>query len=255
MLGARRNPSPFVVLEHPCSFLHNLKKKECYVDTRKQVLTVALSAVFLSSAIFAVQSSHAADEQAPMTFFVTSSNHDGNLGGLEGADAICQRLAEAAGSPATRTWRAYLSTQGANAVNARDRIGSGPWHNADGVQIAANVDDLHGDVERDRNYLFVETALDENGERILGRERPEGSQNDHDIMTGSTSRGMAFPAGEDRTCSNWTSDGGGSAMVGHHDRSGGGNTSWNSVHPSRACDTASLNATGGNGKFYCFATN
>jgi len=225
------------------------------MNNKKQIFTVALSAAILGTVAIASQTVRAAEEQAPMTFFVTSSNHSGNLGGLEGADAICQRLAEAAGSPATRTWRAYLSTQGANAVNARDRIGTGPWHNADGVQIAANVDDLHGDVERDRNYLFVETALDENGERIVGRERPEGAQNDHDIMTGSNSRGMALPAGEDRTCSNWTSDGAGAAMVGHHDRSGGGTTSWNAAHPSRACDSASLNATGGNGKFYCFATN
>jgi len=192
-----------------------------------------------------------AQEQAPMTFFITSTpiGNGANLGGLAGADTHCQTLAQAAGA-GNRTWRAYLSTQGSGAVNARDRIGSGPWHNAKGVQIAANVADLHGDNERDRNYIIKETAIDERGNVVNGR----GDQpNRHDILTGSDSHGRAIPAGEDRTCSNWTSSDTGSAMVGHHDRSGGGNTSWNSVHPSRGCSQEQLQSSGGDGLFYCFA--
>ncbi len=187
----------------------------------------------------------------PMTFFVTSAGpgNGGNLGGLAAADSLCQKLAVAAGA-GNRTWHAYLSTQGPGAVNARDRIGAGPWHNAKGVQIAANVADLHGDNERDRNYLFKETAIDEKGNPVSGR----GDQpNRHDILTGSDSHGRAYPAGQDRTCNNWTSSSAGSAMVGHHDRSGGGNTSWNAVHPSRSCSQADLRATGGDGLLYCFA--
>jgi len=192
-----------------------------------------------------------AQEQAPMTFFVTSTGmgNGANLGGLAGADAHCQSLAQAAGA-GNRTWRAYLSTQGADAVNARDRIGSGPWHNAKGVQIAPNVADLHGDNERDRNYLIKETAIDERGNVVNGR----GDQpNRHDILTGSNSLGRALPAGEDRTCANWTSSDTGSAMVGHHDRSGGGTTSWNSAHPSRGCSQEQLKGSGGDGLLYCFA--
>ena len=217
----------------------------------------AVTAAALGAAMFAVQGTQAAEEQAPMTFFITSTDQSGNLGGLEGADALCQRLAQAAGSPATRTWRAYLSTQGPNAVNARDRIGDGPWHNAEGVMIAENIDDLHGDTNRDSNYIIAETSLDENGNPIPGRFRPDNEpQNKHDILTGSDSTGRALPAGEDRTCNNWTSDGAGQAMVGHFDRSGGGNnTSWNAAHPSRSCSLADFNATGGAGKIYCFATN
>jgi hypothetical protein len=192
-----------------------------------------------------------AQEQAPMTFFITSTpiGNGANLGGLAGADAHCQTLAQAAGA-GNRTWRAYLSTQGSGAVHARDRIGSGPWHNAKGVQIAANVADLHGDNERDRNYIIKETAIDELGNVVNGR----GDQpNRHDILTGSDSHGRAIAAGEDRTCSNWTSSDTGSALVGHHDRSGGGNTSWNSVHPSRGCSQEQLQSSGGDGLFYCFA--
>jgi hypothetical protein len=187
----------------------------------------------------------------PMTFFVTSVpiGNGGNLGGLAGADAHCQRLAQAAGA-GNRTWHAYMSTQGPGAVNARDRIGSGPWHNAKGVQIARNVADLHGDNERDRNYLFKETAIDEKGNPVKGR----GDQpNQHDMLTGSDSLGRAFPAGTDRTCNNWTSNSTGNAMLGHHDRSGGNTTSWNSAHPSRSCSQPDLVATGGAGLFYCFA--
>ena len=193
----------------------------------------------------------AQDEQAPMTFFITSTpiGNGANLGGLAGADAHCQSLAQAAGA-GNRTWRAYLSTQGSAAVNARDRLGTGPWHNAKGVQIAPDVADLHGDNERDRNYLYKDTAIDEHGNVVNGR----GDQpNRHDILTGSNSLGRALPAGEDRTCNNWTSSNTGSAMVGHHDRSGGGTTSWNSAHPSRGCSQEQLQSSGGNALLYCFA--
>jgi hypothetical protein len=195
----------------------------------------------------------AQDQQEPMTFFVTSTpiGNGANLGGLAGADAHCQSLAQAAGA-GSRTWRAYLSTQGSNAVNARDRIGSGPWHNAKGVRIAPNVADLHGDNERDRNYLYKDTAIDENGNIVNGRgDRP----NRHDILTGSNSLGRALPAGEDRTCNNWTSSSDGRAMVGHHDRSGGNTTSWNMAHPSRGCSQEQLRGSGGDGLFYCFAAD
>ena len=213
----------------------------------KYVVMAAIAAAALSPAAL-----HAQDQpQAPMTFFVTSTDQSANFGGLAGADALCQRLATAAG--AAGTWHAYLSTQGAGAVNARDRIGSGPWHNAAGVQIAANVADLHGDNERDRNYLFGDTAIDENGAAVPGR----GSQpqNKHDILTGSTSLGRAMTTPGDHTCNNWTGAGEGSAQVGHHDRSGGNTTSWNSAHGSRGCGLEALNGSGGAGKLYCFAVN
>jgi hypothetical protein len=195
----------------------------------------------------------AAAQDSGMGFFVTgTAKGDGaNLGGLEGADAHCQSLAEAAGVTG-KTWRAYLSTSGDGGVNARDRIGSGPWANAKGEVIAASVDELHSDA----NMLTKETALDENGNPIKGR----GDQpNQHDILTGSQPDGTAFAAGEDRTCGNWTSNGDGSAMVGHHDRMGLNDSaeakSWNSSHPSRGCSQEALVGTGGNGYFYCFAAN
>lgn len=219
----------------------------------KSTILAATAIVALSATALMAQNPQPQQPQqppAPMTFFVTSSDQSGNLGGLAGADAICQKLAADAGA-GNKTWRAYLSTQGEGAVNARDRIGKGPWHNAKGVQVAANVADLHGDVERDRNNLHAETSIDEKGNPIPGRgSKP---QNKHDIMTGSTSTGMAYPAGEDMTCKNWTSDGEGKVRLGHHDRVGGGNTSWNSTHNSRSCSLADLNVTGGAGKFYCFA--
>ena len=223
----------------------------------KQVLTAAVAAAALSAAMFTVQATQAAEEQAAMTFFITSTDQGGDFGGLGGADALCRRLARAAGSPVTRNWVAYLSTQGAGTTSARDRIGNGPWHNANGVMIASDLDDLHGDTTRDSNYMIAETGVDENGEAIPGRfGRPEGMGNKHDILTGSNSMGMAFAGDGDHTCNNWTSGGEGSAMLGHFDRSGGGNnTSWNAAHGSRACDLPSLNATGGAGKLYCFATN
>jgi hypothetical protein len=193
----------------------------------------------------------------PMGFFIASTvPTTGNLGGLEGADRICQDLAAAVGA-GDRTWRAYLSTQeteGQPAVHARDRIGSGPWYNVNGELIAANVYDLHGDFERDRNNLIKSTAVDEKGNLVNGR----GDQpNQHDILTGSDSHGMAWPVGEDRTCRNWTSDSADArGWVGHHDRQGGGTTSWNSAHLTRnGCSTEGLASTGGSGRFYCFAAD
>jgi hypothetical protein len=189
----------------------------------------------------------------PMRFFITSAGpgNGANLAGLAGADAHCQKLASAAGA-GSRTWRAYLSTQGQGAVNARDRIGAGPWHNVKGQLVANNVADLHGDVQRDRINLQKQTALTEKGEVINGvGDKP----NRHDILTGSDSLGRAMTGTDDRTCGNWTSNGTGSAMVGHHDRMGGGNTSWNSAHPSKGCSQENLVATGGDGLLYCFATN
>ncbi len=186
-----------------------------------------------------------------MSFFVTSAGlGDGaNLGGLEGADAHCQSLAEAAGSDG-REWRAYLSTSGDGAVNARDRIGSGPWVNAKGVEIAASVQELH----TEPNNINKETALDERGGTVKGR---GDEPNQHDILTGSEQDGTAFPAGEDRTCGDWTSNGEGSAMVGHHDLIGNqqGINFWNYSHPSRGCSQENLVDTGGAGLFYCFATD
>jgi hypothetical protein len=199
----------------------------------------------------------AQEQQAPMTFFVTSvgPGNGANLGGLAGADAHCQNLAEASGAGG-RTWQAYLSTQGPGSVNARDRIGGGPWHNATGEKIADNVAALHGDFERDRNTLHKATAINEKGEVVNGR---GDSPNRHDILTGSNSLGRAYTANADHTCKNWTDEtspnGEGSAQVGHHDRTGGGNTSWNSAHPSRGCSQENLQGSGGAGLFYCFATN
>jgi hypothetical protein len=192
-----------------------------------------------------------------MRFFVTSvGKGDGaNLGGLAGADAHCQALAQAAGAGA-RQWRAYLSTTTAGnqqAVNARDRIGAGPWHNARGALIATNVADLHGDVQRDRNNVRKPSALSEKAAMVNG---VGDMPNQHDMLTGSDSTGRAMPGDAAMmTCGNWTLNGMGSAMLGHHDRLGGGNTSWNASHASRGCSQANLVQTGGAGLFYCFATN
>jgi hypothetical protein len=199
-------------------------------------------------------------QQAGMSFFITSVGlgNGGNLGGLEGADRHCQQLASAVGAGG-RTWRAYLSTQamdGAQAVNARDRIGRGPWRNATGEVIAESVDDLHGP----GNRINKQTALTEKGEIVAGR---GDTPNRHDILTGSRPDGTAFPPLEDRTCRNWTSSTQGAAMVGHHDRMGlrddEASKSWNSSHPSRGpdggCSQADLRSTGGDGLFYCFAVN
>ncbi|WP_439886074.1 hypothetical protein ACSX1C_10420 [Pseudomonas sp. MBLB4123] len=190
---------------------------------------------------------------ADMSFFVTSqgTGKGADFGGLSGADAHCQRLADAAGA-GQRTWRAYLSStaaDGAPAIDARDRIGAGPWQNAEGVVIAQDVAQLHGD-----NQLTKATALDERGMPVKGR---GDSPNQHDILTGSQADGTAFAPGEDRTCGNWTSSGEGAAQVGHHDRMGlrddAPSRSWNASHTSRGCSDEALASTGGAGLLYCFA--
>ena len=198
-------------------------------------------------------------QAADTSFFVTSTGigNGGNLGGLAGADNYCQTLAQAAGAGA-RTWRAYLSTQegeGQPAVNARDRIGKGPWQNSKGVVIAKDVAELHA-----ANNLTKQTALSEKGDVINGR---GDTPNRHDALTGSQADGTAFPAGADRTCGNWTSSAQGAAMLGHIDRMGlredDASHSWNSSHPSRGpdggCSQADLKSTGGDGLLYCFAAN
>jgi len=191
-------------------------------------------------------------QQQPMGFFVTSANpgKGADLGGLAGADAHCQSLARAAGA-GNRTWRAYLSAGGASPVNARDRIGRGPWANAKGEVVARDVAHLHGE-----NNLTLQTALNEKGEPVNGRRQ---QPNTHDILTGSQADGTAFAGTEDRTCANWTSGGEGAAMVGHHDREGlrddAPSKSWNASHPSRGCGMEALRGTGGAGLFYCFAAD
>lgn len=193
---------------------------------------------------------------AEMTFFVTSSGpgRGGDLGGLAGADAHCLALAKKAGSPHSR-WRAYLSTTapgGEAGVNARDRIGNGPWRNAKGVVIANDLEELHSS----RNRLNKQTALTEKGEAVSGR---GDAVNRHDILTGSDPSGNYSTAGGDTTCGNWTSSGEGSAIVGHHDRKGLKETrhmtSWNSSHGSRGCSQEQLQSTGGDGLFYCFVAD
>jgi hypothetical protein len=207
------------------------------------VLTAAVALTFQSGSVMLAQNQ-------PLGFFITSAGPgDGaNLGGLAGADAHCQKLAAAAGA-GSRTWRAYLSgTEGGKTVNARDRIGTGPWYNAKGVLIAQNVADLHADP----NKLTKETQLTEKGAVVNGRgDKP----NTHDILTGSNLDGTAFTDGADHTCNNWTSNSTGSAQVGHHDRQGGGANpnSWNNAHASKGCSQSDLVGTGGAGLFYCFA--
>jgi hypothetical protein len=192
--------------------------------------------------------------QQPMSFFVTSAGKgDGaNLGGLAGADAQCQALAAAAGR-GSATWRAYLSTQGAGAVNARERIGNGPWYNARGQRVAQNVGELHGDtIEQARlgNILGKQFSLTEKSTVVNG---VGDTPNQHDILTGSQPDGRAYTDGGDHTCNNWASNGNGTAQLGHSDKQGGGNSSWNSAHPSRGCSQPNLVSTGGAGFVYCFA--
>lgn len=195
----------------------------------------------------------------PMSFFVASagSGTGANLGGVAGADRICQTLAAAAGA-GSKTWHAYLSAPAANgqpAVNARDRIGAGPWYNAKGARIAQSVADLHGDTlesARRGNNISKATALTEKGDPING---VGDTPNRHDMITGSQLDGTAFTDGTDHTCVNYTSAAAGTVQLGHHDRTGGGSTSWNSTHPSRGCSQENLVATGGAGLFYCFAIN
>jgi hypothetical protein len=208
--------------------------------------------VLLALAVATALPSARAGSAETMSFFITSVGPgDGaRLGGLAGADAHCATLASAAGVTG-KTWHAYLSTTASNgqpAVNARDRIGKGPWHNAKGVLVATDLTQLH----TDSNGLGKEGSLNEKGEKVNGR---GDTPNTHDILTGSLPDGMVATDTLDTTCANWTSNSTGAAYVGHHDKQGGGArpTSWNSAHPSRGCSQANLVATGGNGLFYCFA--
>ena len=216
---------------------------------------VAVGLCVVWSAVVTAQQPAAAPQ--PMSFFITSvGKGDGaNLGGIAGADAHCQSLAAAAGRGGV-TWHAYLSTQGPNAVNARDRIGSGPWYNAAGQRVAQNLAELHGDtIEQARigNALGKQLSRTEKNTIVNG----VGDQpNQHDILTGSTADGRAFTDSADHTCSNYTSTAAtGVVQLGHSDKQGGGNGSWNSAHPSRGCSQPNLVATGGAGLLYCFAVN
>jgi len=223
---------------------------------------VAACALMLSSSFARAQAP--GPQPFPMSFFVTSVGigKGGDLGGLEGADAHCQRLAAAVGAGGKtvgdKTWHAYLSTQarpGQPAINARDRIGQGPWHNSKKLPIAADLAELNGDtieLARLGSNLFKQSALNEKGEVINGA---GDTPNQHDMLTGSQTDGRAYSDSADHTCNNWTSSSAGSAQVGHSDRTGAGNTSWNSAHPTRGCSQEALMSTGGAGLFYCFAIN
>jgi len=221
-------------------------------------LLVAVGGIAACASVGGMPAGEAADAAAaepPVSFFITSEGPgDGaDLGGLDGADGHCQMLADAAGY-GDLTWHAYLSAtaeDGRPAVNARDRIGDGPWYNVEGVRIATDPADLHAESAN----LTKQTILTENGDQVNGR---GDDPNMHDILTGSQLDGTAFAGSEDTTCANWTSNAGdGSARVGHHDRTGGGEnpSSWNSAHGSRGCGQADLQGTGGNGFFYCFAVD
>ena len=224
-------------------------------------LTVAVvpgSYLVLAQQPAAGQGRGAAPPPQPMSFFVTSvGKGDGaNYGGLAGADAYCQTMAASAGRGGA-TWHAYMSTQGPGAVNARDRIGNGPWYNATGAMIAMNVGQLHGDTldqARLGNALGKQISLTEKKEKVNG---VGDMPNTHDILTGSQPDGRAYTDSMDHTCNNWTSNatGMGSAQLGHVDKQGGGNGSWNSAHPSRGCSQPNLVSTGGAGLLYCFAVN
>jgi hypothetical protein len=224
----------------------------------QKIVSVAagLGVALLAGVIGAHAQPPAAGPPPPMSFFITSvGKGDGaNLGGLAGADAHCQSLAAAAGRGGA-TWHAYLSTQGAGAVNARDRIGAGPWYNAKGAKVGDSVAQIHGDtVEFGRLGVAMgkQFSLTEKGTVVNGfGDMP----NQHDMLTGSMPDGRAYPAGADKTCSNWTSNDKGSAQLGHSDKQGGGNGSWNSAHASRGCSQPGLVSTGGAGLFYCFAVN
>ncbi|MDA1369703.1 MAG: hypothetical protein O2971_02945 [Proteobacteria bacterium] len=214
----------------------------------KKSLLLASAVLVTAAASFTTINS----QENAMSFFITSvgSGNGANLGGLAGADAHCASLAQAAGSRG-KTWRAYLSAHAAGnspAVDARNRIGFGPWFNANGVQVAANLNNLHGP----GNNLGKQTSLTEKGDVVKGR---GDTPNQHDILTGSTLDGRLVEDGSNHTCNNWTSNGQGTANVGHFDRTGGGQnpTSWNAAHGSRGCSQEDLVGTGGNGYFYCFA--
>ena len=226
---------------------------------RVVMLAAAAAAALAGGSMFALAQAPG-PQPHPMSFFVTSAGMgDGaNLGGLAGADAHCQQLAAAVGA-GNKTWHAFLSTQarpGQPAVNARDRIGTGPWYNQQRVPIATNLSVLMGDTleeARVGNNLFKETALDEHGNKIPGVMEAPNVQ--HDMLTGSQLDGRAYTDNADHTCNNWTSNGQGAAQVGHSDRMGGGGTSWLSMHPTRGCSQPELKTTGGAGRFYCFAIN
>jgi len=212
--------------------------------------------ILASAAALCLAGSAQAQTAADMSFFVTSagSGKGANLGGVAGADQLCQMRAASAGA-GNKTWHAYLSTQGPGAINARDRIGSGPWYGPKGNKIADSVADLHGDTleaARLGNGLTKASVFSEKGDPIKGF---GDNPNQHDILTGSMPDGKAYTDGADHTCNNWSSDGAGTAQLGHFDRTGGGNTSWNSTHPSRGCSQDGLISTGGAGLLYCFATN
>jgi hypothetical protein len=240
----------------------------------RAIVLSALSITLLGSAALPAQAQQTPPAPpAVISFFVAENpNQTGNLGGLAGADQMCQSQAQVlGGANAARTWHAYLSQEqrgNTPRVNARDRIGPGPWFNVKGVLIASNVADLHGDQQRDRNNMQKANVLNVKGEVIPGVERPQGTQNEHDIMTGSDPQGRAFTDGLDHTCGNWTSDGlqlpqanasfpaeRARAMLGHSDRTGGGNVSWNAAHMSQGCSKPALNSTGSVGRIYCFAIN
>ena len=225
-----------------------------YTATKR--IVSALCLILLSGTLLAQN-----NDQQPMSFFITSegSGRGGDLGGLAGADAHCQALAAAVGR-GDATWRAYLSTQGPNAVNARDRIGNGPWYGQAGHLIARDLNHLHGDtLEQARlgNGLHPFHARTEQGDFVPGIMAREYGIGDsvHDIMTGSMPDGRAYPAGNDQTCSNWTSSDEGSARVGHHDRHGFMDNSWNSTHNTRGCSPEGVASGGGAGLFYCFAAD
>jgi hypothetical protein len=216
---------------------------------RESMKAVVFAGAVVVAGLFMAGPTIAADNN--FSFFITSvgSGDGANLGGLAGADKHCQTLAAAAGSK--KTWRAYLSTTGSGGVNARDRIGKGPWTNVKGVVVAKDLDNLHSET----NNLTKETQLTEKGAVVNGR---GDTPNMHDILTGSNAEGRASTDATDTTCKNWTSNAAdGSATVGHHDRQGGGSapTSWNASHPSKGCGQTNLQATGGAGMFYCFASN
>jgi len=222
-----------------------------------QLCFAAVFAAFGAQAQTAPPAAASAPPPPPFSFFVTSTGggNGANYGGLEGADAHCQKLADAAGTP-FKTWHAYLSTQGAGAVNARDRIGKGPWTNVRGQVVARDVAHLHGDTLEQAQLgsnLTRNTALTEKGERPKAA---GDTPNEHDILTGSTQDGRAYPDGADKTCRNYSSGAeDGSVQLGHFDRTGGGNASWNSAHASRGCSQPKLVSTGGAGLLYCFAAN
>lgn len=226
------------------------------MNARPRLAVVVAATMAMTASATTSQAQQPPPQFPEMTFFVTSVGgpEGANFGGLEGADRHCQALATKAGAGA-RTWRAYLSSQavgGTTAVNARDRIGKGPWVNARGVQIAASVEDLHSP----NNKISPETVVAETGRLIPSRLY---TVNQHDILTGSQADGTAFPPDKDMTCGNWTKSGEGSAMVGHADRMGlrddEASKSWNTSHPSRGCSAPSLVSTGGAGLLYCFAAN